>query len=301
MYVVTKTSLAQDRHIDQLMMCILYGICKVNWIEITFKQITDTYRLQPQGNSQTFRLVRLSNATKFGNIIKFYNTIFLTAVEPFLLEFATDEQKRENENVEDTTVNLRVYSPLKLHKSPQKIHNLLVSPRRTPLLLRDQANKSTSSNSIVLGSLKSPQSDFERINSTINKTTNKAKRRLDYATPDTATQVEPTLPSPAPALVSAPTPTPVTSLSTHVGQTRQSVPGVLARMRREGEEDYEDDEEEEDEVMEEEEEDDDDEDDEDEEDEGQLRVDLSGNRKRKQDAVVASLVEDSNKKTKRTR
>jgi len=308
MYVITQTSLAQDRHIDQVIMCILYGVCKINRITITFKQIIEKYLGQPQANSQTFRLVRLTGATKFGDIIKFYNSIFLTSVESFLLEF---EVADEHNTEEPCALNLRVYSPLKLHKSPQKIHNLLVSPRRTPLLLRDQANKSGNANSLVLGTLKSPQSDFERINSTINKTSNtntvnRAKRRFDYSlsSPDPPTSPVQDIPQP----ITSPSTSPVSSListTTMGGLERVHEVGEShMRGRAEGgmdedemEEDY-DEEEEGDEVVDEEE---DDEEDEEDEEEEVLRVD-PGSRKRRQDAiVVASLVEDSNKKTKRTR
>uniref|UniRef100_A0A6B2KXS7 Retinoblastoma-associated protein A-box domain-containing protein n=1 Tax=Arcella intermedia TaxID=1963864 RepID=A0A6B2KXS7_9EUKA len=175
-HVVTQTSLPMDRHMDQLIMCLIYGICKAKRVPLTFKQIIEKYSNQPQATPQTYRTVKLGDS-KFGDIIKFYNTVFLPTVEAFILELEDTEEEKVDQLPK---VNLQVHSPLKLLKSPQKINNITISPRKTPLLLRDRGNtsNSTGNSSFVLGMFKSPQ--LERLNETINNKIFKSRRKLVF-------------------------------------------------------------------------------------------------------------------------
>lgn len=52
-----QTSLLYNRHLDQILLCALYGVCKVNKLPITFKEILHHYRDQPQYNPETYRTV----------------------------------------------------------------------------------------------------------------------------------------------------------------------------------------------------------------------------------------------------
>ena len=36
------------RHLDQIIMCSVYGVCKVNRHEVTFRQIIEQYKRQPK-------------------------------------------------------------------------------------------------------------------------------------------------------------------------------------------------------------------------------------------------------------
>eukprot|EP01125_Pyxidicula_operculata_P008830 TRINITY_DN2926_c1_g2_i2.p1 TRINITY_DN2926_c1_g2~~TRINITY_DN2926_c1_g2_i2.p1 ORF type:complete len:1371 (-),score=385.78 TRINITY_DN2926_c1_g2_i2:338-4450(-) len=225
--LIFKTHLFQNRHIDQFIMCILYGLCKINKVEITFKQIIEKYLNQPQATSQIFRTVRLQGA-KFGDVIKFYNTVFLNDLESMLLEYEIDDsdneekallnqlnsianaQKSHASNIQEShnisnsnnksNIVLRVSSPLHLHKSPQKIPNLLVSPRRgsslgygcrTPLSIRDQKSASK----LVLG-LRSPQNDFNKINSAINSGNSTTTPTSSSTTPSKSTPTSSTSTTP---------------------------------------------------------------------------------------------------------
>ena len=52
-HVVTQEpTLTRNRHIDQLLMCALYGVCRVNQMNVTFKSIIDKYNLQPQASAR---------------------------------------------------------------------------------------------------------------------------------------------------------------------------------------------------------------------------------------------------------
>jgi len=62
--------------------------------------------------------------------------------------------------------------PLTHQRSP--FRKLLVSPLRTPLLVRE--NKDV----LYSGNLKTPRSNFDRINCAVNNMATKAKRKLDY-------------------------------------------------------------------------------------------------------------------------
>lgn len=47
----THTDLMRDRHLDQIIMCAFYAICKVTKQSQTFQDIMRCYRLQPQAAS----------------------------------------------------------------------------------------------------------------------------------------------------------------------------------------------------------------------------------------------------------
>lgn len=54
------TSLLYGRHLDQIMLCALYGVCKVNQLkQITFKDIITQYKKQAQAKNSIFRTVAI--------------------------------------------------------------------------------------------------------------------------------------------------------------------------------------------------------------------------------------------------
>uniref|UniRef100_A0ACB8GFC4 Uncharacterized protein n=1 Tax=Sphaerodactylus townsendi TaxID=933632 RepID=A0ACB8GFC4_9SAUR len=48
----TEYELMKDRHLDQIMMCAMYGICKVKNIDLTFKTIVTAYKELPNTNQE---------------------------------------------------------------------------------------------------------------------------------------------------------------------------------------------------------------------------------------------------------
>jgi len=128
--------------------------------------------------SDTFEATFQSSQV-YVDIIKFYNTVFLDDMESYLCDLENDESLsstssavgfaggRTKENDVSRSLDLRTASPfnLRTHKSPQKIRTLTVSPRRTPLLLRERSNMK----SVVLGTPgASPRRDFSMINQCLN-------------------------------------------------------------------------------------------------------------------------------------
>ncbi|XP_054719521.1 retinoblastoma-like protein 1 [Uloborus diversus] len=59
--LMKHTDLMCDRHLDQLLMCAVYVICKVTKEDRSFQEIMKHYRLQPQATSHIYRSVLLVN------------------------------------------------------------------------------------------------------------------------------------------------------------------------------------------------------------------------------------------------
>ncbi|KAF8781812.1 Retinoblastoma-like protein 1 like protein [Argiope bruennichi] len=62
--IMKHTDLMRDRHLDQLLMCSVYVICKVTKEDRSFQEIMKHYRLQPQAASHVYRSVLLASKGK---------------------------------------------------------------------------------------------------------------------------------------------------------------------------------------------------------------------------------------------
>ncbi|XP_032681259.1 retinoblastoma-like protein 1 isoform X3 [Odontomachus brunneus] len=131
--VKERTELMKDRHLDQILMCAIYVICKLVKMEKnSFTEIMRCYRLQPQAESHIYRSVLIgkvsaneprtasgnnerstegngtseNNATpptptnmigtsqnfngeQRGDLIKFYNTVYVPEVKEFANRFGS--------------------------------------------------------------------------------------------------------------------------------------------------------------------------------------------------------------------
>ncbi|XP_040837437.1 retinoblastoma-like protein 1 isoform X2 [Ochotona curzoniae] len=158
--------LMRDRHLDQLLLCAFYIMAKVTKEERTFQEIMKSYRNQPQANSHVYRSVLLrsiprevptnnknisgdsemadgdlENATKTpdcssgpvkeerGDLIKFYNTVYVARVKSFALKYDLSNQ--------DHMMDAPPLSPFPHIKhqpgSPRRIsqqHSIYVSPHK---------------------------------------------------------------------------------------------------------------------------------------------------------------------------
>ena len=92
------TSLMFNRHLDQILLCAVYGVCKVNKDHpdlngrvINFREIIRSYRRQPQCREEIFWTVIIKQTDPElevlhkGDIISFYNQVFVPEVKSFLL------------------------------------------------------------------------------------------------------------------------------------------------------------------------------------------------------------------------
>lgn len=60
---IRNSDLIKDRHLDQLLMCAIYVICRILNIPPKFQDIMKFYREQPQCTSSVYRDVLLSRET----------------------------------------------------------------------------------------------------------------------------------------------------------------------------------------------------------------------------------------------
>lgn len=102
---VRHTNLIKDRHLDQLLMCAVYVICKICDRPITFTNIMKYYRDQPQATSNVYRDVLLKPArTKIvdgeertipeerGDLIYFYNSVYVNVIKSSLNKFQSTSE-----------------------------------------------------------------------------------------------------------------------------------------------------------------------------------------------------------------
>ena len=80
-----QRALMRGRHLDQLVMCSIYGVCKVNKHEITFRHIIDHYRKQADASPAIFRQVRMGGDHPPADIISFYNQLYIPSMKQFLM------------------------------------------------------------------------------------------------------------------------------------------------------------------------------------------------------------------------
>ncbi|XP_029458728.1 retinoblastoma-associated protein isoform X2 [Rhinatrema bivittatum] len=80
--------LMKDRHLDQIMMCSMYGICKVKNVDLKFKTIVHAYKDLPNTNQETFKHVLIREG-QHDSIIVFYNLVFMQKLKTNILQYAS--------------------------------------------------------------------------------------------------------------------------------------------------------------------------------------------------------------------
>ncbi|XP_069675672.1 retinoblastoma-like protein 1 isoform X2 [Periplaneta americana] len=91
--VIQHSELMQDRHLDQILMCSVYVICKVSQSERTFTDIMRCYRLQPQAASHVYRSVLLCSKRRRGSGSSSNGTSNTSSPVPSDAEVKGDETK----------------------------------------------------------------------------------------------------------------------------------------------------------------------------------------------------------------
>ncbi|KAH9571413.1 hypothetical protein CY35_02G093600 [Sphagnum magellanicum] len=148
-----ETSLFFNRHIDQLILCTIYGVCKVSKATVTFRDIIHQYRMQPQCKLHVFRNVFIdlpswrragAGGQETGDIVKFYNEIFVHSTKTFLLQIGTSggtpasgnthgSDEGDYHNGDSPASPEPPAFPVLPDLSPKKVsamHNVYVSPLR---------------------------------------------------------------------------------------------------------------------------------------------------------------------------
>uniref|UniRef100_UPI00358FD9E0 retinoblastoma-associated protein-like n=1 Tax=Myxine glutinosa TaxID=7769 RepID=UPI00358FD9E0 len=88
--ILKEFTLLKDRHLDQVILCSMYGVCKVHNVDLRFKTIVTSYKTLPHANPKTFRQVLIRDG-KFDTIIVFYNLVFMQRLKNNILSLASTQ------------------------------------------------------------------------------------------------------------------------------------------------------------------------------------------------------------------
>lgn len=172
-YSIThRTELMRDRHLDQLLMCAIYIYIKVQEIQKkTFTDIMRLYRKQPQAASNIYREVLIvptkkdgddSKIPQYGDIILFYNTIYVQKMTPYALNFS-DKKKSQNDLLLSPHPTEKINLPKKL-SNHLYVHQL------------EKNEVQYSPNHITYEFHKSPAKDLDKLNEIVRR----GKRNLTF-------------------------------------------------------------------------------------------------------------------------
>ncbi|XP_056462535.1 retinoblastoma-like protein 1 [Gadus chalcogrammus] len=162
--VVHCSEMMKDRHLDQLLLCSVYIVSKITREGQSFQDIMKCYRSQPQANSHVYRSVLLSHTSKDqgadenmeidpasggesaekanqgsgeaspdqpveerGDLIQFYNTVFILKMKSFALRYATHDNRVDAPPLSPfPSVRAQPLSPRRVSQR----HSLYVSPHK---------------------------------------------------------------------------------------------------------------------------------------------------------------------------
>ncbi|CAN0381836.1 unnamed protein product [Lampetra fluviatilis] len=174
--VRNEPDLMAGRHLDQIMMCSIYAICKVHNIDLKFKTIVTAYKGMAHAQQLTFKHV-LIRENQYDSIIVFYNLVFMQRLKANILQFVSPHPPTLS------PIPSAMLSPSSFRASPLRVpgrSNFYISPLKNPA--RSPASVPLTPNSRLLvcigETIGSPQ--FQRINAVIGASDRGrgAKRRL---------------------------------------------------------------------------------------------------------------------------
>ncbi|KAH9488271.1 Retinoblastoma-associated protein [Bulinus truncatus] len=171
-YCITKMPhLLKNRHIDQIIMCCIYSICKVSDSEIKFKFIVNEYKSLPHAKQEIFRYVYIED-NKYESIINFYNSIFMVNLKKYILNFHPNKDKQH-------------LSPMPRHSPSyclQGRKNFLISPLKDSFKTPGSPGQMTPSTRLLysFGDSIGSSEKLKDINETVKKFgPARAKKRLN--------------------------------------------------------------------------------------------------------------------------
>uniref|UniRef100_A0A674MFS1 Retinoblastoma 1 n=1 Tax=Takifugu rubripes TaxID=31033 RepID=A0A674MFS1_TAKRU len=156
--------LMRDRHLDQLMMCAMYAICKVKTVDLRFKTIVTAYKNMPNTSQDTFKHV-LTTDGNYDSIIVFYNLVFMQKLKTNILQYASTRPPTLS------PIPQIPRSPYKFPNSPLRVpvsSNVYISPMKTSFL-------TFLVSSVFLQLI----NRFQKINQMVNSGDRSFKRSLD--------------------------------------------------------------------------------------------------------------------------
>ncbi|XP_024397296.1 retinoblastoma-related protein-like isoform X2 [Physcomitrium patens] len=172
-----ETSLFFNRHIDQLVLCTIYGVCKVSKVDVKFRDIIHHYRSQPQNKLHVVRNVFIdqpplrragkTGGLESGDIIKFYNDVFVHVTKKFLVQVDTNSSMRSPRKAHGSDGNdgeapgspvASIFSTFP-DISPKKVDKLMSPRTRTLYACVGESTRD----------YQSPSKDLTAINNRLNK------------------------------------------------------------------------------------------------------------------------------------
>ncbi|XP_077987637.1 retinoblastoma-associated protein-like [Glandiceps talaboti] len=90
--VINRPELLKDRHMDQIILCCIYGVSKAADNELRFKDIVASYRRLYHSSQFVYKSV-LIEGREHDSIIGFYNRVFMPAMKIFILRFQPNRLK----------------------------------------------------------------------------------------------------------------------------------------------------------------------------------------------------------------
>ncbi|KAE8626255.1 hypothetical protein XENTR_v10006565 [Xenopus tropicalis] len=169
--------LMRDRHLDQIMMCSMYGICKAKNIDLRFKTIVTAYKGLTNTNQETFKHVLIRDG-QHDSIIVFYNLVFMQKLKSHILQYGSARHPTLS------PIPHIPRSPYRFGNSPKVPGNIYVSPLKTPYKTTDgllSPSKMTPKTSFLISlgeTFRSPDR-FQKINQMLNSCERPIKRCAD--------------------------------------------------------------------------------------------------------------------------
>ncbi|KAM8785979.1 retinoblastoma-associated protein isoform 3-T3 [Rhynchonycteris naso] len=175
--------LMRDRHLDQIMMCSMYGICKVKNIDLKFKIIVTAYKDLPHAVQETFKRV-LIREEEYDSIIVFYNSVFMQRLKTNILQYASTRPPTLS------PIPQIPRSPYKFSSSPLRIPvgNIYISPLKNPYKLSEglpTPTKMTPRSRILvsIGESFGTSEKFQKINQMVCNSDRVLKRSAEGSNP----------------------------------------------------------------------------------------------------------------------
>uniref|UniRef100_A0A8C3LLS4 RB transcriptional corepressor like 1 n=1 Tax=Chrysolophus pictus TaxID=9089 RepID=A0A8C3LLS4_CHRPC len=188
--LVHCADLMKDRHLDQLLLCAFYIMAKVTKEERTFQDIMKSYRNQPQANSHVNSSVKSGNSLgrstaenstelgteERGDLIKFYNAVYVGRVKSFALKYdITNQDHMEAPPLSPfPSIKQQPVSPRRISQQ----HSVYVSPHKNSACL-------TPRTALLYKFNGSPSKSLKDINNMIKQGEHRSKKRAITIDSDT--------------------------------------------------------------------------------------------------------------------
>lgn len=169
--LVAHIDLMRERHLDQLILCALYVGAKVTKFATNFETILNCYREQSHKKSHVYRSVYLrrnAGHEERGDIIKFYNDVYVSRMAEFVKSFRSGTKMNEIVCLTPLPRAKYMLSSPKRQVSPNI--KLFVSPLKADHFATPERH--------TYHFNQSPAKDLLRINETVRTCVDVARKRI---------------------------------------------------------------------------------------------------------------------------